>query len=160
MSSNNYKINVNDLFEFENLDPAQLNMVPAGTNSFHIIQDHRSYLATVVHADYAAKRLTIKVNHNLYEVKIADQFDQLVKKLGLSSAAHTHIKEIKAPMPGLVLEVKVTAGDEVKKGDPLLILEAMKMENIIKSPGDGSVKIIHIAEGSVVDKGVLMIEME
>ena len=63
-------------------------------------------------------------------------------------------------MPGLVLEVAAEIGQEVKKGDPLLILEAMKMENVIKSMGEGKVKAIHIKQGEALEKGQLMIEME
>jgi biotin carboxyl carrier protein len=67
---------------------------------------------------------------------------------------------LKAPMPGLVLKVLVTEGQAVKKGDGLLILEAMKMENIIKASSDGMVKKIHIEEKNIVDKNQKMIEFE
>jgi biotin carboxyl carrier protein len=63
-------------------------------------------------------------------------------------------------MPGLVLKVLVTEGQAVKKGDGLLVLEAMKMENIIKASADGMVKKIHIEEKNVVDKNQKMIEFE
>ena len=62
-------------------------------------------------------------------------------------------------MPGLVLEIMVKAGDEVKKGDALLILEAMKMENVLKATGDGTVKSVSVSKGAPVDKGTILIEM-
>ena len=66
--------------------------------------------------------MTIKVNHNVYEVNIADEFDQLVKKLGLSTSAHTHVKEIKAPMCGIIFSLQQL--NQVEAGDTLFsILE-------------------------------------
>jgi biotin carboxyl carrier protein len=61
-------------------------------------------------------------------------------------------------MPGLVLKVFAVEGDEVKKGDNLLILEAMKMENIIKCPADVTIKKIRIKSGNKVEKGQILIE--
>jgi biotin carboxyl carrier protein len=63
-------------------------------------------------------------------------------------------------MPGMVLDVKVTEGDAVKKGDALLVLEAMKMENIIRSTGAGVVKKIHVKKGVAVEKSQVLIRFE
>jgi len=68
------------------------------------------------------------------------------------------MKEIKAPMPGLILDIKVAPGDVVKKGDVLVILEAMKMENSIKSPGDGMVKIVRVGLKQSVEKNQVLIQ--
>ena len=65
-----------------------------------------------------------------------------------------------SPYPSLVLEVMASSGQEVKKGDALLILEAMKMENVIKAQGDGIVKEVQIEKGQTVDKGAILVEME
>ncbi|MDB5143897.1 MAG: gcdC, partial [Mucilaginibacter sp.] len=67
------------------------------------------------------------------------------------------VSEIKAPMPGLVLKLFVSEGTEVKKGDNLFILEAMKMENIIKSPADVTVKTVKIKPGDKVEKGQVLL---
>ena len=71
-----------------------------------------------------------------------------------------HSGDVKAPMPGLVVEVPVVVGQTVAKGDKVLILEAMKMENVIKAVGDGVVKAVHASQGQPVEKGQLLIEME
>ena len=63
-------------------------------------------------------------------------------------------------MPGLVLDVKLNVGDSVEKGDSILILEAMKMENVLKSPAEGVVKSIHINKGDAVEKNQLLISFE
>lgn len=84
---------------------------------------------------------------------------QLRKMAGMSSGAAV-AKVLQAAMPGLVLDVKVKLGDSVTKGQPLIVLEAMKMENIIKSQGDGVVKIVHIQAGGAVEKGDPLLEFE
>ncbi|HBC04060.1 MAG TPA: acetyl-CoA carboxylase biotin carboxyl carrier protein subunit, partial [Aequorivita sp.] len=60
----------------------------------------------------------------------------------------------------IILEVNVSEGDEVKKGDFLCVLEAMKMENTLTAPRDGIIKSVNIAKGETVDKGKLLIELE
>ncbi len=82
---------------------------------------------------------------------------QLKKKAGMSSTAKMDLS-LKAPMPGLVLEFKVAVGDTVKKGDPLVIIEAMKMENVIKASGDAVIESIAIDAGQSVEKGDLILE--
>ncbi len=84
---------------------------------------------------------------------------QLKKKAGMSSSTKMDLT-LKAPMPGLILEFKVSVGDSVKKGDPLVIIEAMKMENVIKAAGDAVVKSISAESGQSVEKGDLILEFE
>lgn len=125
---------------------------------FHIILDGKSYSAEVVKSDPQTKTFHIKVNGSLYPVQIKDKFDLLLEKMGMGNAAAAKAMVIKAPMPGLIIELKVKPGDEVKTGDPLLILEAMKMENIIKSPGAGVVKNVKAKKGDSVEKNQILIE--
>ena len=125
--------------------------------SFHIIKDNKSYSVEVVKADIKEKTFTISVNGNKYQLAVKDKFDELLHSLGLDAMASKKVNEIKAPMPGLVLEVKVNEGDTVKKGDAILVLEAMKMENNIKSPTDGIVKKIHVKKGMAVEKNQVLI---
>lgn len=154
-----FKAVVNQQFTFDAVDSA-LDVVPMGDGRYHILIDNISYHAEILHTDYHAKSFTIKVNGAVYEVQLADQYDQLVSRLGLAVASQHKVREIRAPMPGLVLDISVEVGQEVHKGAPLLILEAMKMENLIKSPGDGIVKAIRVTKGEAVEKNFLLIEME
>jgi len=124
---------------------------------YHIINNLKSYNAEIVNFDREAKTAEIKVNGNIYSVTAKDQYDILLEKLGLSNLNSTKISEIKAPMPGLVLKVFVTGGSAVQKGDNLFVLEAMKMENIIKSPADVVVKTVKIKPGDKVEKGQVLI---
>jgi len=128
-----------------------------GPSAYHIIHNMGSYNAEVVSFDGEGKTAEIKVNETIYSVAAKDQFDVLLDKLGLSNLNSAKVSEVKAPMPGLVLKVFVSEGSEVKKGDNLFILEAMKMENIIKSPADVIVKSIKIKPGDKVEKGQVLI---
>jgi biotin carboxyl carrier protein len=163
-----YQIKVNDKLNFEvkrdkdqltvNGDATQADIKQLSALSYHVIHDLASYNVEVISMDSATKTAEIKVNGNAYTVTAKDQFDLLLDQLGLSSLTTSKISEIKAPMPGLVLKLFVNEGDEVKKGDNLFILEAMKMENIIKAPADVTIKTIKIKPGDKVEKGqVLML---
>ncbi len=128
-------------------------------DSYHIIKDFKSYNAEVVEADLESKVLKIKVNGNVYEVAVKDKMDLLLESLGMDAQLSSKVNEIKAPMPGLVLDVKVAVGDEIQKGDPVLVLEAMKMENMIKAPGEGTVQAIEIKQGDAVEKNEVLIRL-
>jgi len=157
-----YKALVNDHYQLElnqeNLDA--LDIVVEGDRQFHIIQDGKTYKAKVNDVDFKNKLFHITVNGSEYSIKLNDKFDQLISALGLEVTSSSKIKEVKAPMPGLVLDINVSPGQEITKGDKLLVLEAMKMENVIKSSGEGIVKEVHIGKGVAVEKGQLLIEME
>jgi len=126
------------------------------TSAYHVINNLQSYNVEVVSFDATAKTAEIKVNNNTYNVTAKDQFDILLDKLGLSSLNAAKVSEIKAPMPGMVLKVFVNEGMEIKKGDNLFVLEAMKMENIIKAPADVTVKSVKIKPGDKVEKGQVL----
>jgi len=156
-----YKINIDEQeFDLQISDLNHLNLIKNGENQFHLLQDNQSYHISLLSANFANKTLTISVNGNEYQLKIEDEYDQLVKKMGLNINNAQKLTNIKAPMPGLVLDILVEPGQEIQKGDQLLILEAMKMENVLKSEGEGIVKSIEIEKGAAVDKGQVLIEME
>ncbi len=135
----------------------QWDVITVKEGSFHIIKDNKSYTVEVIKADAKEKSFLISVNGNKYQLNIKDKFDELLQSLGLDAMSSKKVNEIKAPMPGLVLEIRVAEGDAVKKGDAILVLEAMKMENIIKSPADGTVKKINVKKGMAVEKNQVLI---
>ena len=157
----NYAAKVNDTFDFNiDSDAIQWDLSAINDRKFHILVDNRSFEATVTEADYTEKSIAIRINTTVYTVALKDAFDQLVEKLGFSNANSKKINQIKAPMPGLVLDILVKPGDTLAKGDGVLILEAMKMENVIKSEGDAVVKSIEIEKGAAVEKGQILIQFE
>lgn len=154
------KAKVNDIHDFK-LEVTDLNWdcVEIKDGQFHILHQHKSFVADVLNADQATKTFQIQINGNLYEVKLTDKFDDLLQELGMESAVSVE-NNIKAPMPGKVLNISVQAGANIAKGDNLLVLEAMKMENIIKSPREGIIKSIEIQSGATVEKNEVMITFE
>ncbi|MCB0395549.1 MAG: acetyl-CoA carboxylase biotin carboxyl carrier protein subunit [Flavobacteriales bacterium] len=91
-------------------------------------------------------------------MKVENAFDQLLHSMGLDDLISKKVNEVKAPMPGKVLAIHVEDGSEVKEGDSLLVLEAMKMENVIKSPVDATVRQIRVKAGGTVEKNEILIE--
>lgn len=104
--------------------------------------------------------LTIKLNHRVFEIRKDGPLDELIASMGLDKPKVRKLKQLKAPMPGRVVGIAVAPGTEVKPGDPLLTLEAMKMENVLKAEGIGVVKQLPVSVNDVVDKGSLLIEFE
>ncbi|WPR75506.1 acetyl-CoA carboxylase biotin carboxyl carrier protein subunit [Algoriphagus sp. NG3] len=124
----------------------------------HLIHENKSLEAELVSIDKETKTLQIRLGHKTTTLQIKDRFDLLLEQMGMTNLASRSLKEIKAPMPGLILDLKVKPGDEVKKGDVVLVLEAMKMENIIKSPGEGVVKAVKVSLSQSVEKNQVLIQ--
>ncbi len=138
--------------------PLQWDLAEITNGYFHILYQQKSYRAEIVSTDTTTKTLVIKINGHSYTVALKDKFDLLLEKMGINSSASSKINNIKAPMPGLIIDLKIKTGDIVKAGDQLIILEAMKMENIIKSPGEGTVKNVKVKKGDSVEKGQVLVE--
>ena len=158
----NYKVKVNDSleFEFSEEEIASLDTQKTSDKHYHLLKDNRSFSAEIFKPDFLNRSYEIKINSNIYTVKINNDLDQLIDDMGLSLGSAQQINDIKAPMPGLILEVNVKKGDEVKEGDYLLVLEAMKMENTLTAPRDGVVKSVTVSKSDTVEKNQLLIEME
>ncbi len=156
-----YKLRVNDSLEFEHTEAEAraLDAVPED-GRLHILRDHRSWQAEILSADWKQRLLHVRVNGEAYDVRITDELDDLIERMGLSANTTHAIADVKAPMPGLVVKVLVRPGEHVTKGQPLLILEAMKMENIIKAPGDATVKEVFVEAGQAVDKNQLLVRLD
>jgi len=133
--------------------------VAEDNSSFSVLMNNRHYNAEVVKADKENKSLVIRVNGNKYQVEVKDEFDQLLSQLGMSGNTKA-VKELKAPMPGMVLDVLVGNGDKILKDQPLVVLEAMKMENVLKSPGDLVIKEIKVKKSNAVEKNQVLLMFE
>lgn len=133
-------------------------LVALGNGQFHIRLRQQSYPAEIIRVDRETKTVELKVRGHRYSVRLKEEVDLLMEKMGMNDAGAGKVNSIKAPMPGLIIDLRVQDGAEVNAGDPLLILEAMKMENIIKSPGKGVVKKLKIKKGDSVEKGQVLIE--
>jgi biotin carboxyl carrier protein len=104
--------------------------------------------------------IKVKINHREFVVSKDGPLDALIEELGLNKVKVRKLHQLNSPMPGRVVSVSVSIGDEVQPGSELLTLEAMKMENVLKSEGVGIVKSIHATANDVVDKGAILISFE
>jgi len=125
---------------------------------FHILINNEGYRAEIIKADPITKSFIIKVNGKVYAVELKDKFDLLLDKMGLNNGSAGKANNVKAPMPGLIVDLRVKEGDKVKPGDALLILEAMKMENMIKASAESIVKSVKVMKGDSVEKNQVLIE--
>jgi biotin carboxyl carrier protein len=132
--------------------------LPSG--GFSILMDGKSLVAQVVKIDRDTKTVSLQIGQALYEVALEEPMDRLLAAMGISEAASRKINDIRAPMPGMVLKVLVTPGQAIAKGDPVLVLEAMKMENVFKAAADAVVKEIKVSERTAVEKGEVLIVLE
>jgi len=148
-----------NLFEIEG-SKHELDIVPLGNNEFSVIKNHKNYRLKVVDVCREKKVMQLEINGKAHEITVKDEYDMLLDSLGMSNGTSKKIKEIKAPMPGLVLEVLAEDKKSMDKGSTLLILEAMKMENIIKSPDEVVVEKIHVKAGDPVEKNQVLITFE
>jgi biotin carboxyl carrier protein len=132
-------------------------LVSQGNGHYHILHNGLSFAAELISVDYPSKSFVLKLNGQRLELQAKDRFDLLLDKLGMSNAAASKVNELKAPMPGLIVDIRVEPGQVVQKGDPLLVLEAMKMENILKAPGEGTVSAIKVSLRDNVTKGQVLV---
>jgi len=126
----------------------------------HVIHNDKSYSISIVAFRPKDKTCVIQINNHEILVSIEDRFDALLKQLGMDSTDNEKVNEVMAPMPGLVLSIHISPGDSVSKGDRLVVLEAMKMENIIKSPCDGVIRSLEVACSEAVEKNQILIRFE
>jgi biotin carboxyl carrier protein len=134
-----------------------LQIVKQNDETLLLITPNKVYTITCLNINHETKTLTLLYNGNKFNASITEPIDEILKSMGLENALTPKISDMKAPMPGLVLQVLVNPGDEVNKGDKILVLEAMKMENAIKSPTDGIVNDVHVSQGMAVDKNQVLI---
>ncbi len=160
--NNKFKLKVNNSLEFDISDDDidKLDVEKTKGMQYHVLQNNKPFKAELIDSDFNRKKYSIKINNHSYDVEISNPLDLLIDKLGFTFGSSKHVNSIKAPMPGLILDIHVKEGQEVKENDSLLILEAMKMENVITSPRDGVIKSVNISKGDAIDKGHLLIEFE
>ena len=105
-------------------------------------------------------RYTLSLDGHRFEVEALDERTRAIRDLSAASAASSGPAPLVAPMPGLIVRVAVAEGDEVRAGQPLVVMEAMKMENELRAQAAGRVKSVLVAAGQAVEKGTLLIELE
>lgn len=125
---------------------------------------HLLRLGTKLHVldniEYDKRTVHFTIDGEWCSVDVRNEQDLLLDEMGFKTAGELSEGELNAPMPGKILQILVEEGDEVELGDPVAILEAMKMENELKAPTTGVITAIAVSEGDSVEKNVLIMEIE
>ncbi len=170
-----YQVKIEDREYIVSIDPAthppqiKIDGQPVNTkfstrsnnSEIQLLMDNRSYDIEVVKQKNATNGdFSVFIYGREFSLYAEDERLAKIREVaGLGPGGDTH-KELNAPMPGLVTKVLVNPGDQVKKGDSVIIVEAMKMENELKSLIDGTIKEVKVKEGQSVDKNALMVLFE
>lgn len=125
-----------------------------------VLYNGKSYTAIIEKVDTRSKELSVRINGQVFNLGIQEPIDQLLHSMGMDLKAMQKVEPVKAPMPGMILKVLVEPGQQINKGDGLLVLEAMKMENVLKATASATVKNIRAVEKTAVEKGAILIELE
>lgn len=155
-----YQVNIKKDQVLIEEEPFDFNWAKLSEGKYHVLSDNASYTVELIRIDTERKLVDVKVNNTVYNVSIKDKMDDLLQELGMDNLLEVKAENLKAPMPGLILEIAVEKGQSVAKGDKLLILEAMKMENVIKASGDAIIENIKVNVGDSVDNGEVLIAFE
>lgn len=129
-------------------------------DSIVLEKDGVKYNCRLLFHDTENNSIIIKVNGAKVAVDLKKEVDFILESFGISGDSTQSINELKAPMPGVVLDIKIAPGDEIKKGDPLIILEAMKMENVLSAPVDCIISSIEVKKKETVEKNTLLIKFK
>jgi biotin carboxyl carrier protein len=144
-------------YTFQLIDADNITLNDSEVNNQIILDNNKSKEVSVKGVDHELKRYQIQIDGRIYQVQISDEVDQQILTMNLKSKKSNQLKELRAPMPGLVRQVNVQVGDQVDAGDSLFILEAMKMENLLKSPVNGKVSDIFVKPGESVEKNQILL---
>jgi biotin carboxyl carrier protein len=158
-NSNSFNVTRNDGQLWVDDVPQDYDLIKLPNGSYNLLVEDVSYTIEVLKKVPNTGDLELKINGRKVETTLSNKLSELLKKMGMESGKKK-LKELKAPMPGLVLEVKIKPGDEVKEGQDLIVLEAMKMENAIKSPQDGIIDSIEVKQQEKVDKNQVLISFQ
>ncbi len=126
-----------------------------GERTYHLVFNNKSYRLFIESID--KNKCTIFVNGRSHEILVKDERDQLLDRYGVADALHSIEREIRAPMPGLVLDILVAETDVVEAGGGLIVLEAMKMETSIYAERAGTIKEITAPVGTQIDAKDLLL---
>ncbi len=146
-------------FEINNT-PANWDASWQANGLISVLYNGKSFTAIIENTDRNNKEISLRVNGQLYTISVKEPIDLLLSNMGINLKALQKTEPVKAPMPGMILKILVTPGQQVNKGDGLVVLEAMKMENILKATGPATVKAIKVTERTAVEKGAVLIELE
>ena len=143
-------------FSIKTANDMEIDCVRLSHNSYSLILNGQSHYLTI---NPHLHGYEVTVDHHTHLVYVQDEVEILLEEFGLQIDDSNHAGEIYAQIPGLLSRIFVQKGDKVKVNQKLFILEAMKMENEIDSPINGTIDHIHCKAGDKVEKGNIIMEI-
>jgi len=143
-------VNVNDLEH-------KPEITKIDNNTYLVIMDKKPFYVSVMKRDKDRRNFDLLINNKPASVRINHQSEVAASESD-QVGTKRFVDYIKAPMPGLIADVLVRDGEEVIDGQPLLILKAMKMENILRAPHDGTIRHVLVESGQKISKEDLLIQ--
>ena len=116
----------------------------------------KAYTAKLIKANDPST-VTIVINGHAIQIKLQSPLDLRMEQMGMNSGT-AKVRQVTSPMPGLITDVKISVGDQVLQGTSLLVLEAMKRENVLQSPGEATGTKVNVKKGDRVEKGQVLVE--
>ena len=136
---------------------------PDEAPAYLLVIDNRPHTLTLQRADGKpgeGTSATVTADNRAQTARVLDETALLLERFGFDTGSDAAAREVRAPMPGLVLQVLVAPGDSVQAGQGLVVLEAMKMENELRAAAAGTVAAVHAEAGAAVGKNDLLVEIE
>ena len=145
---------------YENDAAAHAELVEIEGSPMVILKIGNEVQRVVVQKGKIRGRYSLWVDGYRFEVEALDERTRQIRDVAAASAGPSGPAPIIAPMPGLVVRVRVAVGDKVEAGQGVVVMEAMKMENELRATAPGVVKSIEVQAGTAVEKGTLLVALE
>lgn len=146
-------------FYFDEKEISSIKSISHKPESFSILSENEKIVGVVSKNRSLKNNYKVEIDGEYFDVSIKSELDLLLQYMGLNSMVINKLKAIKAPMPGLVIEINVEEGQKVDENEKILVLEAMKMENVLKISHEAVIKKVLIKKGQAVEKGQILIEL-
>ncbi len=136
--------------ELADVEASPVRMVKLGSHVYRIVVESRE----------GRGRYSLWVDGYRFEVEALDERTRTIRDMSAANAAPVGPAPVLAPMPGLIVRVNVSPGDQVEAGQGVIVMEAMKMENELRATSSGKVKSVEVSPGTAVEKGTLLVALE
>jgi acetyl/propionyl-CoA carboxylase alpha subunit len=140
-------------------EPLAADLVPTGNPGLYHLRLPGDAVTLVARRGPERGNWRILLDGVWLDVEVIDERTRTLQALSGAPPAPAD-RSVRAPMPGLVLEVHVAPGDAVQAGQPVAVVEAMKMENELRAPAAGRVVAVHVAPGQTVERGAVLLDLE
>ena len=158
VNGHEHLIEVDDRKVMVNGKETQIDIHKIDKENYHLIYDGKSILVKVDNIDLQHQVISLEINGKEFKSHLVSTIEETIDRIAQSGKLTLGQQKIISPMPGLIQKIQCSEGQSIKKGEALVVLNAMKMENIIKAPENGEVIKVFVKEGEQVEKGKVLIQ--